>query len=472
MSDNNQEFDSEFFREAVADAKTIRETAIENAKDHLEEAFTPKLQSMLSQTIQQEMEGEEEMDDENGGEDKEDIELDLSDLPDEEEEDEEEENGDEEEADDEEEGEDVAVIDVDVEDEEDMEEIADQDQLDLDSVMEFLEAATMDDRHDNPDTSDDLSDDNEHMYGDDMLDTGEFEDGYESDNQEPIMDDVNKIAQELEEETDLQEELEDEMVNAFMDLLSEDEEEMNETVFEVDLDEYGVTDTDRDPMDSVGSVSEPYDTEAEYEDDEGNGVDVGNEPYDPEGPGGGADERNRMDDLEDPLEEETTYDLSALLEEDEDNTLNEAEALRQQNQELKEELSKHRQAIKILREQINETNLINSKLLYTNRLFKKFGLSDQEKMRVIESFDRAKNTREAKLIYTSLAENLNNKSSGQQVNESRKTNKKQKLVEALEGGRSSQKTGGSTTPSDDKKQILNENEDMKSRLQKLANVNQ
>jgi hypothetical protein len=515
MSDNNEEFDSEFFREAVADAKTIRETAIENAKDHLEEAFTPKLQSMLSQTIQQEMEGEEMMDDEENGEEEEDIELDLSDLEDEAEEEEEDDEGDEED-----EGEDDVDIDIDTdadeEEEEEMEEITDQEELDLDSVMEFLEAATMDDRHSDPNTSDDLSDDNV-TYDDEMLDTGEFEDGYESDNQEPIMDDVNKIAQELEEETELQEELEDEMVNAFMDLLSEEEDyehggedmedmsmkdamemmdmdmenmsmgefmdymgdhenmgdyesmEEGETVFEIDLDEYGVTDTDRDPMDPMADVSGPYDTEAEYEDEEGVGVDVGNEPYDPGAPVG--DDDNRMDDLEDPLEENVEYDLSALLEDDSDR-LDEAEALRQQNRELKEELGKHRQAIKILREKINETNLINSKLLYTNRLFKKFGLSDQEKMRVIESFDRAKNTREAKLVYTSLAENLSNSksSSSDQVNESRKSNKKQKLVEALEGGLSSQKTGGSTTPSDDKKQILNENEDMKQRFRKLADI--
>jgi hypothetical protein len=246
---------------------------------------------------------------------------------------------------------------------------------------------------------------------------------------------------------------------------------MNEdTVFEIDLDEYGVTDTTRDPMDSMQDVSGPYDTEAQYEDEEGVGVAVGNEPYDPGAPVG--DDDNRMDDLEDPLEEGVEYDLSALLEDDTTaDSLNEAEALREQNQELKEELSKHRQAIKILQEKINETNLINSKLLYTNRLFKKFGLSDQEKMRVIESFDRAKNTREAKLLYTSLAENLSGSGSTEkQVNESRKTNKKQKLVEALEGGLGSQKTGGSTTPSDDKKQILNENDDMKSRFQKLANI--
>ena len=41
-------------KEAIADAKAVRETALANAKLALEEAFAPKLQSMLSATIQNE----------------------------------------------------------------------------------------------------------------------------------------------------------------------------------------------------------------------------------------------------------------------------------------------------------------------------------------------------------------------------------------------------------------------------------
>ena len=40
---------------AIADAKAVRETAIANAKIALEEAFTPRLQSILSQKLQQEI---------------------------------------------------------------------------------------------------------------------------------------------------------------------------------------------------------------------------------------------------------------------------------------------------------------------------------------------------------------------------------------------------------------------------------
>mgnify|MGYP004135136893 CR=1 FL=1 len=51
-------------KEAIADAKAVRETALQNAKIALEEAFTPKIQSMLSQKIQQEIDDEDELGDE------------------------------------------------------------------------------------------------------------------------------------------------------------------------------------------------------------------------------------------------------------------------------------------------------------------------------------------------------------------------------------------------------------------------
>ena len=52
----------DLLKEAIADAKAVRETALENAKMALEEAFTPRLQNMLSQKIQTEMEDEDEKD--------------------------------------------------------------------------------------------------------------------------------------------------------------------------------------------------------------------------------------------------------------------------------------------------------------------------------------------------------------------------------------------------------------------------
>ena len=51
----------DLLKEAIADAKAVRETALANAKMALEEAFTPKLKSMLAQKIQSEIEDEDEI---------------------------------------------------------------------------------------------------------------------------------------------------------------------------------------------------------------------------------------------------------------------------------------------------------------------------------------------------------------------------------------------------------------------------
>ena len=51
----------DLLKDAIADAKAVRETALANAKLALEEAFTPRIQSMLSQKIQSEIEDEDEV---------------------------------------------------------------------------------------------------------------------------------------------------------------------------------------------------------------------------------------------------------------------------------------------------------------------------------------------------------------------------------------------------------------------------
>ena len=48
----------DILKEAIADAKAVREVALANAKAALEEAFTPKLQSMLSAKLSEELDEE------------------------------------------------------------------------------------------------------------------------------------------------------------------------------------------------------------------------------------------------------------------------------------------------------------------------------------------------------------------------------------------------------------------------------
>jgi hypothetical protein len=73
---------------------------------------------------------------------------------------------------------------------------------------------------------------------------------------------------------------------------------------------------------------------------------------------------------------------------------------------MKEELEEAYNTVRQLKSIINEVNLLNAKLLYTNKLFRNFELSENQKMKVIENFDRAGNTREVKLVFSTLAESF------------------------------------------------------------------
>ena len=73
---------------------------------------------------------------------------------------------------------------------------------------------------------------------------------------------------------------------------------------------------------------------------------------------------------------------------------------------LKGEMAQYREAVNILRGRLQEVNLLNAKLLFTNKMFRKEGLNNDQKIRIIESFDRATTVREVKLVYTALVENL------------------------------------------------------------------
>jgi hypothetical protein len=75
------------------------------------------------------------------------------------------------------------------------------------------------------------------------------------------------------------------------------------------------------------------------------------------------------------------------------------------------------QAVKSLRNKLAETNLINAKLLFTNKLLQNESLTTRQKAQVIEQLDSAKTVREAKLVYESLARTLGGTS--KPVNENR-----------------------------------------------------
>ena len=135
------------------------------------------------------------------------------------------------------------------------------------------------------------------------------------------------------------------------------------------------------------------------------------------------------------------------LEESEDGMEGESETINNLTEKLQESYS----VVKFLRSKINEVNLLNAKLLFTNKLFRNGNLTEGQKLRVIETFDRARSTREVKLVYTTLAES---------------TIAPRKRKRAVREGFASKRVA-STRPS---RAVLNEGADLAQRFKKLAGL--
>tara|TARA_R110000822_G_scaffold594_9_gene2704 strand:+ start:4237 stop:5241 length:1005 start_codon:yes stop_codon:yes gene_type:complete len=282
---------SKLLKEAIADAKAVRETAIANAKIALEEAFTPRLQSILSRKLQAEMEGDDE---ETMEEEMDSMDLDMDD-------------------------DDQTAMEGDyVDEEEEME-------MDSDESMEENDGVGYDD----PTNADDASIDEEDEMGDeDELDLEsiirELEMGMDSDEEE------------VTEEDEMGDESDDEMEMEMEPAMDDQDMEMDD---EIDLEEI---------LREMG-----------YGDDDD------------------ADEMN---------EEEEEDDNSA---------------------EMEAELEEAYSVIKQLQSTINEVNLLNAKLLYANKLFRGYNLTNEQKGKVVENLDRTTTVREVKLVFATLSESMN-----------------------------------------------------------------
>jgi hypothetical protein len=84
--------------------------------------------------------------------------------------------------------------------------------------------------------------------------------------------------------------------------------------------------------------------------------------------------------------------------------------------EMKKELEEAYSALKTIKSELNEVNLFNAKLLYTNKIFRNKNLSENQKVKVLAAFDKAASIKEAKLVYETLSEGI--KTSKKPVNES------------------------------------------------------
>jgi len=164
----------------------------------------------------------------------------------------------------------------------------------------------------------------------------------------------------------------------------------------------------------------------------------------------GTKDKAKFTESNEEVDEDIDLDevLKALSEEeDEDEEKNEVS-------KLQSELDEHRDVVKYLRSKLNEVNLLNAKLLFTNKLFRAFGLSNDQKMKVVENFDRATNLREVKLVYSTLAESFGTKVEKKEIKESK--------------GMASKPVA--STKSEKQEEILSEGEELRNRFKKLAGI--
>jgi hypothetical protein len=330
---------SDLLKEAIADARAVKETALANAKIALQEAFAPRIQRMISDQIENELDSEEELPAEEPAMD--DM-GDMGDVP----------------AEDETQGVDWVDNDISFN-------VGGQTfDAEIDNAMEDDEEMPQDD----------MMGDEEAPMADDMMADDEMTDEYNEDlNLEAII-----------------RELEGDMMD------------------------------DEEPM-----MEKRYSMPDEMEE----GADMD------------ADDMNIDEIIESILREEE----EAEEPETEEDSVMEA---------MKAELEEAYNAIHIMKSTISEVNLLNAKLLYTNKLFRNFELTEGQKMKVIENFDRAGNTREVKLVFSTLAESFN-----------RPSTKKRVVKESY-----ASKPAASTAPKKETTQVLSEGFELANRWKKLAGL--
>jgi hypothetical protein len=407
---------SKLLKEAIADAKAVKETALANAKLALEEAFTPRLQSMLTQKLraEAEMEGDEEQVDE---------------------------------------------------------------ELSSDGIGSKVEAGYAETPGANPT-----------LTAQTDLSVGVTKDGGKP---EAAGTDYTKVADINEEEENPfadQEGDKDaeiaELKARLAELEGEDSEEemgMDDMGMDSDMgDDMGMDDMG---MDSDMGDGEEYDVTGGEEEDTEDDMDLeaiireleaqlGDEEGSEEEENPFAANENLADGSEAGTDKGETPKVVVTNEEEESDEVDLEEILREMEADMKgddekmdeaEESEKDKEieeaynTIKSLQRTINEVNLLNAKLLFANKLFRAHNMTNEQKVKVIETLDRTKSVREVKLVFSTLAENFKYTST------TNKTTKKS-ISEGI-----ASKVVKSTAPKV-AKQVIAESADFSNRFKKLAGI--
>jgi hypothetical protein len=286
--------------------------------------------------------------------------------------------------------------------------------------------------------------------------------------EEDVEDGHEEVSDELDLEAVLRE-LEEE--------LDEEDDEVEEPVTEGEVDTTSPDDDSKDTLDS-SDVGDAENKEPSPEASDSSDVGQGSEepaaadspPAGSENPedekGEPADEASLAESSDDPLappqedavsDVEEEIDLEEIIRalQEEENEEEEEEAAVEQVSKLKSELGEHRNVVKYLRSKLNEVNLLNAKLLFTNKLFRAFGLNTEQKVKVVETFDRAKNIREVKLVYSTMAESFGAGSKA-----------KNPIIKESKGS-ASKPVASTKSP---KQEVISESVQLRDRFQRLAKI--
>jgi hypothetical protein len=371
---------SKLLKEAIADAKAVRETAIANAKIALEEAFTPRLQSILSQKLQAEMEGDNEDDMEDVNEDN-DVSSDIA------------------------KGDNKQPADK-----------ANSAQTDLSGISK--QSGEPGSEVEDYDKVKDLTEGEDETSTDDAAeDAAEFG-GEEA----PAMEGEEMAPEADEDELDLESiirELEAQIAQEGEEEVAPEEEAPVAPEAEV---------APEAPIEEpVATEGEEAPVEAPVADDEIDLDEILREM------GYGEDENSEEDKAEDAAE------------------------MKAEVAKLETELAEALAVIKSLRGTINEVNLLNAKLLYTNKLFRGYNLTNEQKVKVVENLDRTSSVREVKLVYATLSESMKFTGTERKVAAVKKN-----ITEGI-----ASKAQASTAP---KKEIIAESNELANRFKQLAGI--
>ena len=372
----------DLFKQAIAEAKSVREAAIANAKEALEETLTPHLKDMLAAKLQ-------EMDDKS---------------------------------------EEVEEVVNEVEEDE-VEEAMDKDKKEK-AVKEDLSGFNTVTAEAEEDEAEDDSEESE----------DEAEDEIEIDGEEA----------EDEDAVDGNEDLGDLTVNQFKDMVRDiiaqemggGEEELGADMDGGDIEGIGDEPELEEPAD---------DMEVPGEDEEE--IDLDELLRELETVSEGDDED--VDEAKHDKEEDKEVDevSTATSTEVQDTADSQAQGTNINRVVNEEELTEALETIEQLKKDLHETNLLNSKLLYVNKIFKANNLSESQKVNIIAAFDKAETVKEVKLVFETVSENV-------------VTTKKGNVTESKIKGMASKATGVTAS----KPEVISEVSDAVRRMQKLAGI--